>query len=174
MIEKKYTPKKIGVMAIFVSLGIILQYFESRIIITPVPGGKLGLCNIVSIINIFLFGGCNAIVVSLLRSFLGTILFSSVSAMPYSLVGAFISTLGMFLLKKFFFPKVSMVGMSVFGAALHNFSQICVAGVIFSSGYIFSYMPVLLVVAVISGTATGYAAQIFGNRILKKGEIRHE
>ncbi len=169
--KNRYTPRQIGIMAIFVAIGIMLQYVENRILITPVPGGKLGLSNIVSIVNIFVFGGKNAMVVSLLRAFIGTILTAGASALPYSLIGAFISTLAMCLMKKFFYPKVSMVGISVIGAAFHNFSQICVAAFMLSSVYIFSYLPILLLVSTISGVVTGYGAQVLGNRVLKKGDI---
>ena len=63
-----------------------------------------------------------------------------------------------------------MIGISIIGAAVHNLSQICVAAVMLTSGYIFSYLPFLLVVATLSGAATGYGSQVFGNRILKHGD----
>ncbi|MBQ7097245.1 MAG: Gx transporter family protein [Clostridia bacterium] len=171
MNKKIYTPRNLGIMSIFVSLGIILQYVENTILFTPVPGGKLGLSNIVSVINIFLFGGPNALVVSMLRAFLGTMLTGGVSALPYSLAGAFVSTISMWGAKHFFYPGLSMVGISVIGACLHNVSQIFVASIVFSSGYIFSYMPILLVVGVICGFVTGVFARIFGNRFLKRKDI---
>ena len=171
MNKKIYTPRNLGIMSIFVSLGIILQYVENTILFTPVPGGKLGLSNIVSVINIFLFGGQNALIVSVLRAFLGTMLMGGISALPYSLAGAFVSTLAMWGAKKYFYPKLSMVGISVIGACLHNVSQIFVASIVFSSGYVFSYTPVLLVVGVICGVVTGVAAHIFGNRFLKRNDI---
>ena len=55
--KNSYTPKKIGIMAMFVAIGLVLQYAESRFLVLSVPGGKLGLANVVSIINIFMFGG---------------------------------------------------------------------------------------------------------------------
>lgn len=168
--KKEYTSKKLIIMSIFVAIGIILQYIESKVLITPVPGGKLGLCNVVSIINIFMFGGKNAVVISLIRAFLGTFLTGGAMALPYSMAGAFFSTVVMAVLKKYTYPKVSMIGISITGAAVHNFLQICVASIMLMSGYIFSYLPFLLVVATISGAITGYAAQIFGNRILKHGD----
>ena len=172
MKKSNYSTKKIGIMAVFISVGMVLQYVESQIILTPVPGGKLGLCNTVSIINIFMFGGKNTLVISLLRAFLGTLLTGGVTALPYSLVGAFLSTLGMWLIQRFFYPKVSMIGMSVAGAALHNFSQVLVASVIFGSVYIFSYLPILLCVSAVSGTVTGVCAQVFGNRVIKEGDFK--
>ena len=167
MKKTKLTPKKIGLMALFVSVGMILQYVEGRIVITTVPGGKLGLANIVTITNIFLFGSGNAILISFLRSFLGTLLSGGISAMPYSITGALLSTAVMCIIKKNCYPRVSMIGMSVVGACVHNLAQVTVAAFIFDSGYIFSYLPLLLVVSVASGAVTGYGAQIFGNRVLK-------
>lgn len=171
MKRDRYTPGKIGIMALFVSLGIILQYIESRIMITAVPGGKLGLCNIVSIINIFMFGGKNAMVIALVRAFLGTFLSGGVTALPYSMAGALFSTLTMCLAKRYMYPKISMIGMSVIGASVHNLSQLCVAAVVLSSPYIFSYLPMLLLAAVASGIITGFGAQVLGNRILKSGDM---
>ncbi len=168
--KKRYTSKNIIIMSIFVAIGIILQYIESKVLISPVPGGKLGLCNIVSIVNIFMFGGKNAIMISLIRAFLGTFLTSGAMALPYSMTGALFSTAVMAVIKKYLYPKVSMIGISITGAAVHNIMQTCVAAVMLTSGYIFSYLPFLLVVAVASGAVTGYAAQIFGNRILKYGD----
>ena len=170
MKRSSFSPKQIGIMAMFVSIGLILQYVESRILISPVPGGKLGLANVVSILNIFMFGSGNAMLVALLRAFLGALITGGVMAVPYSLAGTFFSMLVMCFLKKYFYPKVSMVGMSILAAAVHNLSQVCVAALILWSPYIFSYLPLLLTVSAISGTATGYAAQVFGNRILKYGD----
>lgn len=168
--KRRYTSKKFIIMSMFVAIGIVLQYIENNVLISPVPGGKLGLCNIVSVINIFMFGGKNAVMISLIRAILGTLLTGGVMALPYSVAGAVFSTAVMAVMQKYTYPKVSMVGISIVGAAVHNLLQVCVAAVMLTSGYIFSYLPFLLVVAVISGSITGYAAQIFGNRILKHGD----
>ncbi len=168
--KRRYKSKKLIIMSMFVAIGIVLQYIESKVLISPVPGGKLGLCNIVSVINIFMFGGKNAIMISLIRAFIGTFLTGGAMALPYSMAGAFFSTAVMAVIKKYLYPNVSMIGISITGAAVHNVMQTCVAAVMLTSGYIFSYLPFLLVVATISGAVTGYAAQIFGNRILKHGD----
>ncbi len=169
MKKKKYSAKNICIMAILTAVGIVLQYVENRILISPVPGGKLGLANIVTILNIFLFGGKNAMVISLLRAFLGSLLSGGVTALPYSLLGTFFSVLGMIFAKKYFYPKVSVVGMSVIGATLYNLAQILVASLIFYTVYMFSYLPQLLIVAAVSGAITGMGAKVLGDRILKDG-----
>ena len=168
--KNKYSPRKIGIISMFVAIGLVLQYVENQILISPVPGGKLGLSNIVTIINIFMFGGINATFIAVLRATLGCLLFGGISAVPYSVSGAFFAVLSMWVAKKWLYPKISMVGISIIGAALHNISQIFVAVLMFSSWYVLSYLPGLLVIAVICGAATGYAAEIFANRF--KGVIK--
>lgn len=166
MTKKLSKTQKIGIMAMFVSVGLVLQYAESRIIITSVPGGKLGLANVVSIINIFMFGGKNALLIASLRAILGCLLSGGISALPYSLSGAVFSTVLMWIMRKWLYPRVSMIGLSIAGASIHNIAQLMVASAIFSSVYVFSYLPVLLVLSVFSGMATGYTAEVLSKRIL--------
>ena len=160
--------KKIGLMAIFIAMGLILQYVESRVLISPIPGGKLGLSNMVSIINIFMLGGKNALAISVLRSFLGSLLFGGVMTIPYSVLGACVSTFIMWAVVSKAFPKVSMVGISILGAVFHNLAQLIVAFFMYGSVYVFSYLPGLLIFALISGTVTGFGTDIFANRVLKE------
>ena len=162
---KKFTKtKKVIILSLFVAIGLVLQYVESKIILSPIPGGKLGLCNIVSIINIFMFGGKSALIIALIRSLLGSLIFGGAMTVPYSVSGAVFSTVAMWSLKRFFYPKVSLVGISILGAAVHNISQIAVAAIFYGSIYVFSYMPMLIITAVVSGFVTGSMAQIFTSR----------
>ncbi len=166
--NKQINSRSIGLMAIFVSMGLALQYIENRIFITPLPGGKLGLANIITIINIFMLGGGNALLISVLRSFLGSLLTGGVTTIVYSIAGAFFSTLSMWAVKKAFYPKISIIGISIIGAAIHNISQLMVAMLFYSSIYVLSYLPALLIISLVSGFATGCAAYIFAKRALKE------
>lgn len=166
--NSKYTSQKIGLMAVFIATGLVLQYVENQILVTPVPGGKLGLSNIVTIINIFVFGGRNSILIAALRSFLGSVMMGGVISAIYSVSGAVLSTVFMWLIKNYFYPRVSIVGISVAGAAVHNITQLLVAAVTYKSIYVFSYLPLLMIIALVSGTLTGYCASLFAKRILKE------
>ncbi|MBR5155329.1 MAG: Gx transporter family protein [Clostridia bacterium] len=166
--KKKTNTRSIGIMALFISIGLVLQYIESRILITPLPGGKLGLTNIVSIINIFMFGGRNALLISVFRSFWGSLLTGGVMTMAYSVTGAFFSSISMWFIKKILYPKVSIIGISIIGAATHNVSQLIVAVIFYSSVYVMSYLPILLVLSLVSGFITGSATHIFAKRALKE------
>ncbi len=166
MKKRIYGVRELCIFALFISLGLVLQYVESFFTVIPVPGGKIGLANIVSIVNIFMFGGGNALVITTIRAFVGAILTGGVSAVPYSVCGAVVSVLLMWVFKKLFYPKMSIIGISVIGAAGHNTAQLCVAGIFFSSGYIFSYLAPMLAVAILGGAVTGYTAKLFMQRYL--------
>ena len=66
----------------------IVQIAESMFDIFVVPGGKIGLANIATLLGIFIFGGANGTVIAFLRALLGCILYGGVPAMPYSISGA--------------------------------------------------------------------------------------
>ena len=166
--KKFYTTKKIVIMAVFISVGIVLQYAESRILISQLPAGKLGLANVVSIINIYMFGGHNALLIATLRATLTSLLTSGAAALPYSVAGAFFSTIAMWIIKKYFYPAVSIIGISIVGAATHNVVQLLVAFLQYGSIFVFSYLPGLLVISLFSGFVTGYTAKTFAQRVLKE------
>lgn len=168
MRKPKYSAYDMCLFAVFIAVGIVLQYAESRITITPVPGGKIGLANIVSIINIFMFGGGNAEVIAIIRAFLGSLLSGGVGAVPYSVAGAAAATAVMSVCKRFY-PRMSMIGISIIGAAAHNIAQLCVAAILFGSAYIFSYLSVMLIAGLVGGCVTGYAAELFWKRYIKNG-----
>ena len=163
--DKMTGSKKLIIMALCIAIGIVLQIVESMLDIFAVPGGKIGLANIATLIDMFILGGANAAAVSILRSFLGCLLYGGVPAMPYSVSGAVLSALCMWLLKAALYPKMSTVGISVVGAFVHNAAQIAVAAVIFQNGYLFTYLPVLALVGIAGGLATGFGAKVFLNKV---------
>ena len=167
--KRKFLLKDYVLMGILISLGMVLQIVDNMLNFSSVPGGKLGLSNIVSLVNIFLFGGANALIISTLRAFLGALMFSSTSSIPYAVAGAFFSTLFMIFVKKSFYPKVSEVGISICGAVVHNFAQLFVAAIIFQNIRIFSYAAVLTLVSVAAGFVTGLQVKYINKRLLGEG-----
>lgn len=168
-VSKMTAAEKTVVTALLVCVGIVLQIAESMFDIFSVPGGKMGLANIATLICLFIFGGGRGVLVAFLRALLGCMLYGGVPAMPYSINGAVISALCMWGLKTFFYPKLSQIGISVIGAFAHNAAQITVAAVIFSNMKLFSYLPVLTVIGTAGGIVTGVGARAF---CIKTGLIK--
>jgi heptaprenyl diphosphate synthase len=80
------------------------------------------------------------------------------SSLIYSLSGAISSTLVMGFAVKYFEKVFSLVGVSILGSITHNFAQVTVASVILSTFGIYSYLPFLMVVGLLTGGFTGLAA----------------
>lgn len=84
--------KQIAMMAILIALSLILSYVDSLIVLPfGIPGIKLGIANIAIIYTLYKIGAKEAIMVSILRLILSSILFGTILTFLYSLVGAVFS-----------------------------------------------------------------------------------
>lgn len=144
------------------SLALIFSYIEAIIPYSPaVPGIKLGIANIVTVIALYRFGWRDALAVSIIRIVIAGLLFNGLFGMLYSLAGAILSLLGMIWLKKT--DLFSVVGVSMAAGVLHNFGQLLVASALIEDLRIFFYFPVLL----FSGIAAGILVGIVSAYILR-------
>ena len=121
----------------------------------PLPGIKLGLANIVTLIAIYLLGSANALFIVVCRCFLGSLFGGGFTALLFSLTGGILSLFIMLLARKL--PCFSIYGVSILGAAAHNVGQICAAMLLMQSHYVAAYLPYLLLVALFTGFATAKA-----------------
>lgn len=146
--------KKFTIISVFIALALVLSYVDSLIHISvAVPGIKLGIANIAIIYALYKIGVKEAILISLLRIILSSILFGNVVSMAYSLAGAALSLSLMILLKKIF--NFSIITVSIVGAIMHNIGQIIMAIILLSAAEIIYHLPVLLVTGTISGIGVG-------------------
>ena len=157
--RNRSTTQIVAHIALLTSLALIFSYVEAIIPYNPgIPGIKLGIANIVTVIALYKFGWKDAACVSVLRIVLAGLLFNGVFGMLYSLAGATVSFIGMLILKKT--NLFSVVGVSMAGGVLHNLGQLLVAAALIEDLRIFFYFPVLLFSGIISGIAIGIAATL--------------
>lgn len=160
--------KKICYVAMFVCIGILAGYLESFIVLpVSVPGIKIGLSNIVTIIALYLLGPLYAFFICVCRVLLSSILFGSGISSLYSITGALISFIGMFLL--FRCDKISVYGVSIAGGALHNASQLAVALIIVKVPYLYYYFPILIISGILAGFLIGFLSKMIIDRLKKTG-----
>ena len=146
--------KQIAMMAILIALSFVLSYVDSLIVLPfGIPGIKLGIANIAIIYTLYKIGAKEAIVVSILRLVLSSILFGSVLTFLYSLVGAVLSLSLMIILKKY--TNLALITISISGAALHNIGQIIVAVIVMATKEIVFYLPILIITGILSGIGVG-------------------
>lgn len=127
----------------------------------PLPGVKLGLANIVTLMVLSMYGLKEGLSVALLRVLFASLLagtFFSVSFM-LSLSGAVLSTLTMSFFFRYF-STFSIIGVSMAGAVMHNVGQLLMAAFLIQTPYIFYYLPVLLLAGIPTGLVTGYLARL--------------
>ena len=114
---------------------------------------KLGLANLVIVAALYLIGGKEAFLVSVVRIFLSGFMFGNLFSILYSLAGAALSLTVMDLLKKH--SGFSLIGISVAGGVTHNIGQLIVAMIVVSNTSLMVYAPALLVAGVLAGILIG-------------------
>jgi len=153
---QKYTMsrvKKIILISLLVSQAMVLSFIESMIPLNfSVPGAKLGLANIVTLTSLYLFSFRETLLIIVLRTVMTAFISGSFSMFLYSISGALLSFLMMYLLIHFASEKVSTVGVSIVGAIFHNLGQLAMAALIIQNIKIVLYLPFLMV----AGIATGF------------------
>lgn len=161
--------KKMVTLGLFIAIAGVLQVVESWLALPmPVPGVKLGLANIVSLVVISTYGWRDAVLVASVRVALGSLLGGAFlgPAFLMSMSGALVSTLVMAGVYHHCQNQFSFVGTSLFGAAAHNLTQITVAATIVSNSGLFWYLPYLLLSAVPVGIATGVTTSFFCEKMV--------
>ena len=156
--------KKIAVLALAIALAMILSCVESQIpAFVAIPGVKIGLANIAVVFVLYKLGWKEAVLISLVRVVMVSMLFGTLVSLFYSVAGAVLSLTGMVLLKKT--GLFSTVAVSVTGGVLHNVGQILMACLLLETNVIVYYLPFLILSGVIAGVVIGVVAAIMVNRV---------
>lgn len=155
---------KIAFYGMFLALALVASYMEQLIPISlGVPGVKLGLANVITMVLLYTIGIKAAAGISVARILLSGILFGSGFSMVYSAAGAFLSIVVMSLLKR---VKIfSFVGVSVAGGIFHNIGQILVAAIVLETGALVYYLPVLIFSGLSAGILIGVLSGILTRRL---------
>ncbi|MDD6550684.1 MAG: Gx transporter family protein [Lachnospiraceae bacterium] len=157
---------RIASLGVFLALALILGYVETLIPINfGVPGMKLGLANMVTVILLFLFTPQEAFLIQLVRILLSSLLFGNAMSLIYSLAGGMLSFLVMYFC--FRSRKVKMIPLSVIGAVSHNAGQLIAAAVLVTNYNIVFYLPVLIISGIVTGLITGSLSAAVHSRLVK-------
>lgn len=159
MKKQKIPAKTVALMAMMIALAMIFSYVETMIPINfGIPGVKLGLANLVIVAAIYLFGGKQAFLISIVRIFLSGFMFGNLASIMYSLAGGLLSLAVMLLLKKT--DKLSILTVSVMGGICHNIGQLIVAMLVVENLKLIFYVPVLLISGFLTGLLIGIVCRV--------------
>lgn len=152
----KWTTRRLTLCGVLTALALALSYMENLFPLTlaiPLPGVKLGLANIVTVFALYALGAAPAFLILIARCLLGAIFAGNMSALIFSLLGGVAAMAVMALLSRL--GRLSVYGVSIGGAAAHNCGQVAAAVLTLGNSAPLYYLPVLLVVALFTGTLTG-------------------
>ena len=150
--------RRITRIALLTTLSLILFVLEGFLPLPlPVPGAKLGLAAIVTLIALHLLPMRDAALMLTLRILLASFLGGGIAPMLYSLAGGAASFAAMALLKRH--TQLSIVGISAAGGFLHNMAQLLVAAAVMQTTALFFYAPVLGFVGILTGILIGISAR---------------
>ena len=169
IVESDQELRKALLISVFLSLSIILQIAESFIFIPLfLPGIKLGLANIVTVIVLYVYGIKEAGKIGIMRIFLAGILRNGLGMnFLFSLSGILCSLIVSSFLKKT--GKFSVMGVSIAGANFHMIGQVIVASAIYRTNLLYvSYLPYMLLISLFTGMLTGY----FAEKILERVDFK--
>ena len=163
--------QKMALLGVLTAGAIVIAILESFIPSVGIPGVKLGLANIVVLIILYELGIVEAIVVNLLRVLVVGLVRGTFLSMGFlmSLTGAVLS-LGIMILFYLLIKKFSIIGVSVIGSIFHVTGQILIAMLFLGTAYIFLYLPIIAISAIITGVFVGIVAKL----IIRTGVIKKQ
>ena len=156
--------KRISSYGMLLALAVVLGYVEAIIPINiGIPGVKMGIPNIVTVVSLYTIGAAPAFVIALLRILIIATLFGNMMTLAYSLCGFALSFLSMLLLRK---PGgFSRTSVSITGGVMHNVGQLVCAVFLLKASILYMYFPVLLAAGIAAGLVIGLLSSLLVDRI---------
>lgn len=162
---KKLSSKKIALLGILTALALISYLLEGLLPPLMIPGAKLGISNVFTLLAICLLSPQSGIILIVVRTTLASLIAGSMSSLLYSLTAGLVATLIMSLLWRYVNSRLSILAISVVGAVIHNITQDLVYFAVTGSQYVLSYMPYLVLIGVFSGAIVGFLTTLIEDRM---------
>lgn len=160
--------KKLTFLSLLLAISLSLHFLENLIPpLTPIPGMKLGLANIITLLSLNLLTKKETLLVLLLRIALGAFIGGSTVSFFYSLSGGIMCFIAEVIIFKFFKTNQLWI-LSVIGALFHNAGQIAVAVFLTKTTAIIWYIIPLIISGIITGAFTGLITQYL---LLRKDKL---
>ena len=152
--------KKMVFLGLMVGYSLILYILETYIpnpFIVFFPGAKLGLTNIITLVSLLIFGFKETFIIVTVRVILSSIFAGPMSYLLFSIGGAYLSLIVMFLVNKI--KGFSVIGVSIAGAIAHNIGQLLVASILVENLLMITYLPFMLATSLVTGLFVGIVSQ---------------
>ena len=156
--------RKVTTLGLLTAVALIIFMVEAQIpSIVPLPGVKLGLANIVTVFTVFVLSPADGLLVLGARIFLGAVFAGNFSTIFYSAAGGICAISVTILLKKIL-RKNQLWVAGCLGAIAHSVGQMAMAIALLGTPSIIIYLPVMIIISIITGLFTGLCAQFLIHR----------
>ncbi|MBO5772274.1 MAG: Gx transporter family protein [Clostridia bacterium] len=152
----KIPAKRIALLAMLCAMSLIMFMIENLFPAMFVPGAKMGLSNVFTMLAVLWLSPIDAIILVIIRTTLGG-LFTNVSTLIYSLTAGLVSVTYTIIIIRTSLNKVSLLAVSVTSAVLHNLTQNLVYCLSSQTPEMMGYMPYLALAGILAGSVVGLA-----------------
>jgi heptaprenyl diphosphate synthase len=165
--------RTVALVGLLVAIGAVLGLLEAAVLPPmPVPGVRLGLANVATVLAMSLLGPRPALWAGVLRVMVVGLAVGSIGgpATLLALSGALAAWAAMAVLARFG-DVFSVVGWSVAGACAHVAGQLAAACLVTGSPAPLVFAPLSLGLALACGLAVGYSARLLLSRLPAVREV---
>jgi len=156
--------RKLTTLSMLTAIALTIFMVEAQIPpLTPIPGIKMGLSNIITVFVVFAIGPKEAAAVLFVRIFLGAVFAGNFSTIFYSGAGG-LCAIGVTILLRKILTKKQLWVAGVCGAIAHSIGQMAMAVAITATPGLIAYLPIMIIASILSGAFTGFCAQLLVNR----------
>ena len=157
--------KKLVQLSLFTVIAVTIFVIEAAFpALAPIPGIKLGLANIVTLVLFLYYPPKDVFLVLLARIMLASVLNGQMMSFLYSLSGGLFCFAAMFFCNRLLHKKYIYI-TSITGALFHNVGQLLAAFLLLRSWGIAVYIPVLMISGIVTGLFTGLCAHFFRKKM---------
>lgn len=157
--------RKLVTLGLLTAIALTIFLLEAQLPpLTPVPGVKLGLSNIVTVFAVFAIGSREGALVLVARVFLGAVFAGNFATLLYSGAGGLCAILVTVGLKKVLRASQLYVAGAL-GAIAHSLGQMAMAILVAGTWSLALYLPVMILCSLVAGVFTGLCAQL----VVKRG-----
>lgn len=153
---KKFTTKRLTVLSFLTGLALIAFIIESLFPPLLLPGAKMGISNIFTMLCLVMLTPCDAVALIIVRTLLGSLFSSGISTLIYSLSAGLVSVILSSVLMRVF-PRISIVSISIASAVTHNAVQNLMFVWVTGAKLMLGYLPYLALIGAVAGAVVGLA-----------------
>lgn len=156
--DRKQKLYNMSLSALFLAASVIISIVEGLSGVNafiPLPGVRLGFCNIAVTACLYLVSTPWALAVALIRPLFLFVFSGNPVSLAMSFCGGLVSFMSLVVTKKLYSRVLSFAGISCISAVFHSIGQIAAAMMIMNDIALVAYLPVFAAASSLAGTVSG-------------------